>query len=219
MNDLISIIIPCKNGENYLQEALIGIQKQNMNVEIIVVDDGSTDKTAEIAQSYGCQVIRQPVSRGQVVAKNEGIKAAQGQYIMFHDHDDVMRENTLSTLYQALASDSELSVVMGKVKDFISPDAQDKHTHLHAEPYWGLFTGAVLLKKDVFQKVGLFSEFLNSGEIIELTNKMKDANLKIQKLDFVATDRRVHDTNYGKTNRTKEFKDYASVLRARLHKA
>ena len=218
MNDLISVIIPCKNGENYLKEALEGIRRQNMSIEIIVVDDGSTDRTADIAQSYGCKVIRQSVSEGQVVAKNKGLESSQGQYVMFHDHDDVMRENALATLYNALISDNEHFGVMGKVKDFISPDAQDKNTPIQSEPYWGLFTGAVLLKKEVFTKVGLFSESLHTGEIIELTKKMDDAGLKIKKIDFITTDRRVHDTNFGKTNKNTEFKDYASVLRARLRK-
>ena len=214
MNDLISVIIPCKNGEKYLSEALDGIRRQNMNVEIILIDDASTDRTIEIAEKKGCRVIRQATSLGQVIAKNEGLKVAKGSYILFHDHDDVMRENALATLYRAMSDD--VSAVMGKVKDFISPDAQDQTASMQNNPYWGLLTGAVLIKKAVFDRVGPFPETIHGGEIIDLTNRMNDAGLKVKKIDFITTDRRIHDTNFGKTNRQKEFKDYASVLRARL---
>ena len=61
MNELISIIIPVKNGHKYLGEAIAGIRKQNMNVEILVVDDASTDDTALIAESLGCKVLRHEV--------------------------------------------------------------------------------------------------------------------------------------------------------------
>lgn len=217
MNDLISVIIPCKNGENYLAEALDGIIKQKMNVEIIVVDDASTDKTSDIALKYGCKVIHQGISKGPVVAKNVGLGVAQGQYILFHDHDDVMRDGALATLYSTLTKDSELSAVMGKVQDFLSPGVFLSDMTIQKDAYWGLFTGAFLLKKAVFDKIGMFSENLTAGEIMELMQKMDVASLKVEKIDFVTTNRRIHNCNFGRTNRDKEFKDYARILRARMH--
>lgn len=213
MNDLISVIIPVKNGHKYLSAALEGIKAQKMNVEIIVVNDASTDDTAAIALNYGAKVVHHETSKGQVAGKNSGLKVASGKYIMFHDHDDIMREGTLARLYDAIRTDDELFMVMGKVKDFISPDAVDQNAQIKPEPYWGLFTGAVLMKKELFDHIGLFDEDIHTGEIIALQMKMQQLGLKIQKLDFVAADRRLHDSNFGKTARLKEFKDYASVLR------
>ena len=66
MNKLISIIIPVKNGEKYIAETLDGIKKQDLNTEIIVFDDGSTDNTAEIAKKYDCKVITHKTSKGPV---------------------------------------------------------------------------------------------------------------------------------------------------------
>ena len=217
MNNLISVIIPCKNGENYLSEALDGIIKQKMEVEIIVVDDASTDRTSEIASKYGCKVIYQETSKGPVVAKNVGLGVAQGRYILFHDHDDVMREGALATLYSTLTKDSELSAVMGKVQDFLSPGTCLSNVSIQKDAHWGLFTGAFLLKKEVFDKIGMFSEDLTAGEIMELTQKMDIAGLKVKKIDFVTTNRRIHNSNFGRTNRYKEFKDYARILRTRMH--
>ncbi len=221
MNDLISVIIPVKNGEKYIKEAIDGIKKQNMNVEIIVADDCSTDNTVEIAENYGCKIIKHNIPKGPVVGKNSGLKIAEGKYIMFHDHDDIMNDGSLKILYDKISSDESIMAVEAKVKDFFSldlPEEERKNQQIKQEPYWGLFTGAILIRKDAFDKIGLFSENIQAGEIIEWQGKMNAAGLKIEKLDFVSTNRRIHASNFGKTNQKTEFKNYAALLRARLKK-
>ena len=219
MNKLISIIIPVKNGEKYIAETLDGIKKQDLNTEIIVFDDGSTDNTAEIAKKYDCKVITHETSKGPVVAKNSALKIAQGEYIMFHDADDVMNEGSLKKLYENLDNSGDRSAVMAKVRDFYSPDLSEEEktrTLIKKEPYYGLFTGAVLIRKSVFEKIGLFNESVTAGEIIDWQSKMCANHLKIKKLDFVATNRRIHSSNFGKTQQKTEYKDYARALRERL---
>ena len=217
MNKLISVIMPVKNGTNYIKEAIDAIKAQNMNMEIIVVDDGSTDETSSYAESMGAKVIRHETSKGQVAAKNTAIKVATGDYIMFHDHDDIMNEGALETMYKTLESNTGISAVMCKVKDFISPDvAETNKSQIKEEAYYGLFTGSVLMRRSVFDLIGMFSENIHTGEIIEWQNRMNTNNLHIEKLDLTATNRRVHETNFGKTNQNTEFSDYASVLRAKL---
>lgn len=218
MNKLISVIMPVKNGEKYLAAALEGILAQEMNVEIILVDDASTDNTAQIAENYGCKVFKQPVSKGQVAAKNIGLQAADGEYIMFHDGDDVMNKGSLKQLYEYMDTHSQVYMAMAKVQDFISPDAADKSVAPKTEPYWGLFTGAVLMRKSLFDKVGIFDETVHTGEIIELQQKMQMQNLKLQKLDFVSAKRRIHDSNFGRTAAKTEFQNYAAILRKKLLK-
>lgn len=221
MNDLISVIIPVKNGAKckYLNQAIEGILAQKMNVEIIVVDDCSTDNTVEIAESYGCKVIKHEVSKGQVAGKNSGLKVAEGKYILFHDHDDIMNEGALKRLCYEF--EPNIMAVEAKVQDWYSPDLSDeerKQTHIKQEPYWGLFTGAILIRKEVFDKIGLFNESVHTGEIIEWQSKMDTNGFKIKKIDYVSTLRRLHSTNFGKTNQQTEFKNYAAILRAKLKK-
>jgi len=221
MNDLISVIIPVKNGSRgkYLNQAIEGILAQNMNIEIIVVDDCSTDNTVEIAESYGCKIVRHETSKGQAAGKNSGLKVSSGKYIIFHDHDDIMRKGALKKLYDELVSDENISAVEAKVQDWYSPDLSEKEkaeTPIKQEPYWGLFTGAILIKRDVFDTIGFFNEAVHTGEIIEWQSKMEFAGFKIKKLDFVSTDRRLHSSNFGKTNKNTEFKNYAAILRAKL---
>ena len=214
----ISVIIPVKNGSNYLSEALESLQAQEYpDLQIIVVDDGSTDDTASIASSCGCEVLSHPVCKGQVAAKNTGLAAAKGEFVMFMDHDDVMRPGVLKVMVESIEADPEVSAVQAMVKDFISPEIGSMPgTVVRPEPYYGLFTGAILIRHKDFDTIGPFSESRNTGEIIEFTSKMEANGFIIKKLNFVSTDRRIHNSNFGKTNKGTEFKDYASILRERL---
>ncbi len=220
MNQLISVILPVKDGTNYIREAIESLHRQDMDLEIIVVDDGSSDGTAELAESLGCQVIRHAVSRGQVAAKNTGLRAARGKYILFLDHDDRVRPGALRALYDVLETEADTAAVMARVQDFLSPDAGDMSgTVIRPDAYHGLFTGAVLIRKSALEETGPFSESLHTGEIIEWRTRMEDRGLKIKKIDLVATDRRIHRSNFGRTDGKVEFKDYAAVLRERLKAA
>ena len=214
---MISVIIPVKNGSNYLQEAIESVQRQGVPVEILVIDDGSTDNTVEIASGLGCKVISHPVSKGQVAAKNTGLKAATGEYVLFLDHDDIIREGALASMYEMIEADPDASAVQSMVKDFLSPEiASMPGTTIRPEPYYGLFTGAILIRKSVFDTIGFFSEDKRTGEIIEWQSRMDQNGFLIKKTGIVSTDRRIHNTNFGKTNKGDEYKDYASVLRQRL---
>ena len=217
MNELISVIIPVKNGADYLKEALESIKSQNMNTEIIVVDDCSDDNTVEIAQNFGCKVVRHEVSKGQVAGKNNGLKVAKGKFVIFLDHDDIMLDSALKRLLSEFGPD--IMAVEAKVQDFCSPElsSDDRNNiKIKSEPYFGLFTGAIIIKKQVFEKIGLLDESFQSGEIIWWQSKMEANNLKIKKIDFVSAKRRVHLKNFGRTHHKAEFKDYASILRAKL---
>ena len=217
MNQLITVIIPVKDGTNYLREALDSLRAQEMDLEIIVVDDGSSDGTAALAESNDCRVLRHETSKGQIAAKNTGLRAATGEYVLFLDHDDRIRPGALKVLYDTLEAEPGTAAVMARVQDFLSPDAGPMPgTVVRPDAYHGLFTGAVLIRKSALDAIGPFTEGRHTGEIIEWRTKMDARGFKIEKIDLVATDRRIHRTNFGKTAAGVEFKDYAAVLRERL---
>lgn len=219
---MITIIIPVKNGHKYLGEALQAIKAQEMDVEVIVVDDASDDDTAQIAADAGCTVLRHEVSKGPVAAKNTGLREAHGEFVMFHDHDDRMRPGALKALHDALTADETASAVEAMVQDFVSPELSDAEKRLCAakpQPFYGLFTGAILMRRSIFDTIGLFSETVRNGEILEWQGNMDKAGLAVRKIDLVSTDRRIHSTNLGRTSRKQEFKDYAAILRMRMKKA
>ena len=219
-NRLVSIIITTKNGGNYLEEVLRGIKSQNVDdLEIILIDDGSSDNSAQIAESFGCVILRNPISKGYVAAKNMGLEIAKGKYVMFHDHDDIMNRDALPQMLQELQENAELSAVMMQVQDFFSPELSESERQkiiIRSGPYFGLFSGAILMKKDVFDKIGLFDAGIKTGEIIQWQDQMNKNNLAIKKLNFVATKKRVHSTNLGRIDKESKSKDYAALLRAKI---
>jgi glycosyltransferase involved in cell wall biosynthesis len=91
---MISAIIPCYNAEPFLAEAIESVLKQTRPVgEIIVVDDGSTDRSAEIARSYGARLVSMGRNRGHAAARNAGADAARGDLLAWLDADDYWDAN------------------------------------------------------------------------------------------------------------------------------
>lgn len=93
----VSVVIPCYNGAKFLRETLDSVLAQTYPVlEVLVIDDGSTDDSAAIAESYGSpiRVIRQP-NQGESVARNRGIDEAKGDWIAFLDADDLWNPNKI----------------------------------------------------------------------------------------------------------------------------
>lgn len=221
-NKLISVIIPVRNGINYLTEAVEGIRRQGMNVEIIAVDDYSSDGTAELAEKLGCICIRNSKNCGQAASKNKGLGIAKGEYIMFHDHDDVMNVGGLRELYGALEKEEDLMLVMARLKDFVLPDLSDAEKAqviIKEQPYHGLFTGAILMRKELFDIVGELDGSIHTGELIDLIFKINKLGLKTSRIDFVSCNRRIHGSNFGRTSKITEFTNYSAILRRKLAKA
>jgi glycosyltransferase involved in cell wall biosynthesis len=153
------------------------------------------------------------------VAKNTALKQANGEFIMFHDHDDVMNDGALAAMIKELETEPDLYFVMAQVKDFYSPELSDNEKNkilINDTPYYGLFTGAILIRKKLFDIVGHFDKNLNTGEIIDYMGKVTNLELQYKKNDLVASNRRIHSRNYGRTNIAKERKDYLAALRRRI---
>lgn len=111
---LISVIIPCYNYGRFLPDAVnsvLGQKKDGLAVEIIVVDDGSTDDTAAVAQGLGSsiQYIYQK-NQGPSAARNSGIRVARGDYLVFLDADDLLTAGTLASHIENFAAHPELDV-------------------------------------------------------------------------------------------------------------
>ncbi len=118
MIPLVSIIVPVYNVENYLEKCLDSLVNQDFdNYEIVVVNDGSTDKSKEIAERYQTKyaqiVLINQENKGLGGARNTGIEAARGEYLLFVDSDDYIRKDTLHLLYSKAVEQQADMVVFG----------------------------------------------------------------------------------------------------------
>ncbi|MBT9050682.1 glycosyltransferase [Lactobacillus delbrueckii subsp. bulgaricus] len=122
MNPLISIIVPTYNVEKYIRTCIESILAQTYrNIEVIIVNDGSTDQSLEVISDLICshhniKVINQK-NQGLSVARNTGIDAATGKYIAFVDADDKIKPDFVSSLYQ-IADKTGADIVRGSFRDF-----------------------------------------------------------------------------------------------------
>ncbi|MBI5650359.1 MAG: glycosyltransferase [Chloroflexi bacterium] len=172
----ISVIIPCYNHAHYLGEAIQSARAQTYReVEIIVVDDGSTDHTAQVAAAFGESVryIYQ-ANAGLAAARNAGIRASTGEYIALLDADDLWHPEFLQTLAAILDRDPALGAVYcgsrfinarGEVLPQVITRTVPANA-LHDALTGGEFFPpcAVLTRKSVFQRVGFFDETLSASE-------------------------------------------------------
>ncbi|HEY1092631.1 MAG TPA: glycosyltransferase family A protein, partial [Burkholderiaceae bacterium] len=107
----VSVVIPSYNAEGFIAETLRSVLAQSFtDFEIIVVDDGSSDRTPEIAEALGVRVLRQ-ANAGVCAARNRGLAEARGEFICFLDHDDYWYPDKLAAQIAEFERDPELGVV------------------------------------------------------------------------------------------------------------
>ncbi len=166
---LISVIMPCYNAEAYLREAVDSVLGQTYpNVELIVVDDGSTDRYLDLLRAYGDRIklLSQP-NQGPYPARNHGLAQADGDYVAFLDADDWWSLDCLEKLHAALASHPECALAYcgwqqvglpgGRGEPYVPPDyeQEDKVTRfLRAAAPWPIH--AALVRRKVLDQAGGF---------------------------------------------------------------
>jgi glycosyltransferase involved in cell wall biosynthesis len=216
----VSVVIPVYNGEQYLREAIESVLGQDYRpIQLIVVDDGSTDRSADIARSFGSDVhYRFQPNRGIGAARNTGTELARGSFLAFLDADDVWMPGKLTRQMAAFAADPALDMVFGLVRQFSSRDRQEPGTEQPPENlFQGYLAGAMLIKHDSFLRAGLFDTKWVLGEFIDWYLRVIEQGLKSVVLQDVVLARRIHDDNVGVRERHHRH-DYLRVVRAALER-
>jgi len=152
---LVSVVIPAYNAAEFLADALLSVRRQDhAPLEIIVVDDGSTDTTPQLIARLGADVISLPqVNRGPAAARNRGLQEARGEIIAFLDADDVWPEGTLARQLASLAARPEADVALGRTTLLGAPDS-----------WFVPLLGSAVFRRSVFNRVGHFDETLRYSE-------------------------------------------------------
>ena len=203
---MISVIIPVYNGAKYLSECLSSIPDKCC--DIIVINDESTDNSTEIASRYTNKIVNVKHG-GPVLARNIGISMATSEYVLFLDADDILTKDAINIMRQQIETND---IIIGLRQDFISPDCHDNHKETKKSSH-GVITGCALIKKNTFDKIGVFDTDLLCGDGYEWLLRAEKSDIKIKKIDDILCLRRIHDNNMGKTLKEQEYKDYCKIIR------
>ena len=162
-NAKISVIIPVYNVEKYLQECIDSVINQNLdNIEIILVNDGSTDGSSDICREYACRcdniVLLEKENGGLSSARNAGLDAASGKYIYFLDSDDYISQDCLKRLYEC-AEAERLDILLFSAVSFLDEDGREWQPPVYQKtgPYPMGISG-----KELFSLLYLNGEYTSS---------------------------------------------------------
>lgn len=198
-NQLVSVIVPVYNGERFLRESIESIlNQQYKEIEIIIIDDGSTDRSAEIAKSYENVHYINQSNQGPSVARNMGIQTSKGNFISFLDCDDVWYSEKLKVQMKYLIDHPDIGFVFAHRKMIVEkcitkPPWYKEHLFDNASPV--LCASALLARKNVFIKVGGYNPDYRFGENAEWLTRTKDFGIKMAILPETLLEQRLHDKN------------------------
>jgi len=194
----VTAIIPVYNRQHYIRDAIENVMAQQYpSLELIVVDDGSDDGTAEVIRKlpYDVRVIRQP-NEGPAAARNRGILNATGELIAFLDSDDLWPDGVLQILVDELVKDPDLMVAKG-YSQFSKLNPLTNRYELEGNPEENFpysIPGAVF-RAEAFAKAGLLDAELQFGEDTDWFNRARELNLKVKWVPVISLIVRRHQKN------------------------
>lgn len=199
----ISVILPVYNGERYLHDALESIRRQgDPSLEVIVVDDGSTDGTARIVREFPMEIayLRQS-NQGPQHARNRGLESARGELITFLDADDRWADGKLAR-QRRLIRDADVVIGMSRLM------------HDDARPFLFLNLGAGMFRRSALERVGPFDGDLFCADDLDLFFRAREAGLETRVHAEVVLYHRRHENNLS----NQRTRDRAYIL-LMLHKS
>ena len=208
ISELVSCIIPTYNGERFVGQAIDSIVRQTYApIEIICVDDGSTDRTQAIVREIGdrVQYIRQE-NAGPATARNTGARSAQGEFIAFLDSDDIWMPDKLKIQVAHLRNNPDHGFCVGHVQNFWEPELAEEQLqfqdHPRSKPIAGYVTQALLVRTGTLEKIGPFNTEMKHTDATDWFLRAKNCGVVGALLGDVLVMRRLH-----KNNRSRQFSD------------
>lgn len=174
--NLVTVMTPCYNGEKYIKTFMDSILKQTYpEIEVIIIDDGSTDKTEEIVKSYEGPMKARNITlkyskqknQGQAVAANKGLKQVEGEFLVWPDSDDYYEENAIENMANFLKQHEDYNAVRAEVafrkegeeKEIVeirkskNPENTDLFLNYIQEEDTYCFTGMMMIRVEHFFQV------------------------------------------------------------------
>jgi len=206
---VISVVMTVFNGAQFLRDALNSIERQNFsNLEVIVIDDGSTDDSAAIAQSYSFVSYHYQENQGTIASLNSALRKATGEFITFLDADDWWGDDKLRIQLQLLNEHPEVQIVFGYVQPVVQTPV--------GSPAPLLNFGSAFMRREVFDQAGLFDEQIKIYADWDWFFRAIEAGIAIHIHKDVVLYYRRHENNT--TNRKQELQQaLLRFLRKRTH--
>lgn len=215
----VSVVIPVHNGDRYLAASIQSVLDQDhAGLELLVIDNGSTDATAEVAGAFSSVRYFHLADKGLSKALNYGVERCRGAFLGFLDADDLWSPNRLAVQLEAFARDHAVEVVFGHVEQFISPELEESikaRLSIRDRQLPGRHRSSMLIRKESFWRVGPFEPSMDLAEFIDWYMRAAEHNLRELMLPDVVTLRRVHGGNLGYTDRHRRVQ-YARALKRGL---
>lgn len=203
----VSVVIPLYNQKQYVGEAIGSILNQTYpNIEIIVVNDGSTDNPFSVLEKYKKNIILiNQENKGLAAARNTGLKNCSGEYIQFLDTDDFLHKDKIklqlefSEIQDNVVSYCEIARYYDDSKHISSRDV-GKIEDIFSQYYnfWCLYPtpiNSLLFKKEIFKRFGLFNEQLKAAEDRHFLSKLAATGIVFKYFPFIGGFYRLHKYN------------------------
>lgn len=213
----VSCIVPVWNGERYVAAAIESILSQDrVPDEIVIVDDGSTDDTPAILESFGAALRVVRIDNGGAPrALNVGIAASTGDVLTFCDADDLLASGAIALRLPVLV-DEAIDAVFGSVEQFLSPDLPPdpaSRIRFASGPRRAELSGTMLCRRSVFARFGPFDERRRAGHFVAWFASARRAGIRTTTIDDVVLRRRLHETNMSRTTGREGNRDLLAVVR------
>jgi glycosyltransferase involved in cell wall biosynthesis len=195
----VSVVMAVRNGERFLGEALESILAQTHPVhEVIVVDGASSDRSREIARTFERVRVLEQDGLGLAGAWNQAIAASEGELIAFLDSDDRWLPHKTERQLELLAGRPAAAAAIARARFFLEPGHEPPpgfRPALLEGDYVAPMPGTWLLRREVFDRVGLFNPEFLVGLDGDWWARFLDSGSRIENLEEVVVEKRVHEAN------------------------
>ena len=221
-NSMVSCVVPVFNGERYVREALESIHKQTYApLEIIVVDDGSTDNTGKVIEGldFSIHYVKQDNS-GPAATRNHGIRLAQGDFVAFLDADDLWHPEKLTKQMAEFQANSQLEICVTHLSHFVDSDFGKKDIHYEGQRRLynipGYTTQTLLTRRTTFDKVGMFDHTFRNADANDWFVRAADMGASMELLPEVLVYRRLHSSNFSRQRVSQSLDEHLEIIKASL---